>query len=434
MRKLAAIAILCLMPLGLAIADENPGIVDELAPQAFYVDYSAFRDTIPNSMVLEVYYKIFSSSLSYKKWGDKFKADYSVDIIVSQKGKQITGTSNDGSLVADTYKASISKDDFVINKMVFHLRPGNYRLIATLKDPNASEQLTRPSELNIKLKDFDKQIPALSTVEFLRDAQPAEADSEFIKNGMVLIPSVSRIYGDDQADLAFYYELYNNDPKFSGDYLAIYDIGRGEKPLYTDTSLFPVNGPVTSHIEKLKVDALLPGEYELGITIKSPGGKINAKLRTDFLIGWSVMALVKNDFKTAVEQLRYIASSDERKKLLEAAPADRIKVWNEFWRSKDPTRSTPENEIKDEYYRRIRYADLNFGNFGRGGWKTDMGMVYVTYGSPDEVERHPFDIDSKAYQIWYYYGLKRTFQFVDFNGYGEYELIYPYDGDIRKLH
>ncbi|HBZ00097.1 MAG TPA: hypothetical protein DEO84_02140 [candidate division Zixibacteria bacterium] len=416
-----------------AFAEDNPGIRDELAPQQFYIDYAAFTDTIPNSMILEVYYKIFSSGLSYKKWGEKFKADYSVDITVNQKGKQITGLSNDGSLVADNYKASISKDDFVINKVVFHLAPGNYHLLATLNDPNAAEQLTRPKELDIKLKDFGKERVALSTIEFLRNATPANGDSEFVKDGMIMIPSVSRIYGDDQPEIMLYYEIYNKNPQFSSDYLVTYNIGRGERPLLSDTSLFPAAGAITTRTEKIKVEGLLPGEYVLDIEIKSPGAKVNTKLRSDFLIGWSVTALLKNDFKTAVEQLRYIATSDERKKLLNSTLEDHLKLWNEYWKSKDPTPSTSENELKDEYYKRIRYADLNFGNFGRGGWKTDMGMVYVTYGSPDEIERHPFDIDSKAYQIWYYYGLKRTFRFVDFNGYGEYELIYPYDGDIRKL-
>jgi GWxTD domain-containing protein len=415
-------------------AEDNPGIVDELAQRPFYIDYSAFADTVPNSMILEVYYKIFSSSLSYHKWGDKFKADYTANIAISQKGKQVTGASNDGSLIADNYRASLSKNDFIINLDIFHLTPGNYHLMATLIDPNGAEQLTHPIELNIKLKDFGKKANGLSTIEFLRAATPANGDSEFVKDGMMMIPSVSRLYGDTEPELVFYYEIYNNNPEFAGDYLVTYTIGDRDNVIMADTSLFPANGATTTRLERIKVDTLLPGEYNLALTVKSPGHKFKAGLNDDFRIGWSVMALVKNDFNTAVEQLRYVATSAERKKLRESPAKDHIKLWNEFWKSKDPTPSTPDNELKDEYYKRIRYSDLNFGHFGRDGWKTDMGMVYVTYGPPDEIERHPFDIDAKAFQIWYYYGLKRTFRFVDFNGYGEYELIFPYDGDLRKLH
>jgi GWxTD domain-containing protein len=422
-----------LLTVPVVFAEDNPGIVDELAPQSFYIDYSAFADTIPNSIILEVYYKIYSSSLSFQKWGEKFKADYSVDITLNRKGKQITGASNDGSLVAESYKSSISKDDFIINRIIFHVAPGDYRLLATLKDPNVAEQLVRPRELNVKLNDFFKKKFNLSTIEFLRDATPAEGDSEFVKDGMRMIPSVSRMYGDDRPELIFYYEIYNDEPKVVGDYLVTYTVSSGDRIFMADTSLFPASGAVTPRIDRLKVDGLLPNDYKFTVSLNSPGTKLNTKIQTEFLIGWSVMALVKNEYKTAIEQLRYIAAPDEIKKLSDAPPADHIKAWNDYWKSKDPTPSTPDNELKDEYYKRIRYADLNFGNFGRGGWKTDMGMVYVTYGPPDEIERHPFDIDAKAYQIWYYYGLKRTFRFVDYNGYGDYELIYPYDGDLRKL-
>ncbi len=99
-------------------AQDSPGIRDELAPQPFYVDYAAFSDTSQNTISLEVYYKIFSSALSFQKWGEKFKANYSVDIKISQKGKQVTGLTNDGSLVAEDYKSSLSKDDYVINKVL----------------------------------------------------------------------------------------------------------------------------------------------------------------------------------------------------------------------------------------------------------------------------------------------------------------------------
>jgi GWxTD domain-containing protein len=433
MQKLQTLLFLAVMALPLAIlAQDNPGITDVLAPQPFYVDYAAFRSPSPDTVILEVYYKIFSSSLPYQKYGDKFRADYSVDITISKKNKQITGTSNDGSLTADNYKATISKDDFVINKIIFRIPPDSYRLNARLRDRN-SVDLVRPVALDLKLRGFGQDIPAISSIEFLRQAGAIEQDSQFVRGDKKLIPSVSIMYGDDCPDLIFYYEVYNN-PDFKGEYLASYHITNGDKFTSIDTTLFPSQGKITPHTESIDVDSLAPGDYKIETVIHSPGSKLEIKHTDTFFIGWSVIGLVKNDYKTAVDQLRYIASRDQMKKLLDAAPQDHLRVWNEFWASQDPTPSTPENEKKEEYYKRVRYADLNFGNFGRNGWKTDMGMVYITYGPPDEIERHPFDIDSKPYQIWYYYEQKRVFSFVDVNGYGDYELIYTYDGDIRKTH
>lgn len=429
--KLAVILIfVTALPLA-TFAQESPGMIDELVPQIFDVDYAAFADTNPNSMVLEVYYKIFTSSLTFEKWGAGFKADYIIDITINQKGHQVTGSSHDGSLAVDDYKKTISREDFIINKEIFHVSPGNYELQVRLKDSKAID-IARPLKTDVKFRDFGKKIPGMSSIEFVREGAAADSGSEFVRHGYKLIPSVSRIYGDDQHDLDFYYEVYN-DSGFSGDYLAIYTISDGDRLILCDSTMFPSSGAVTPHLERLNVDTLLAEQYKLMIELQSPGSKMKIKYGDQFVIGWSVAGTVKNDFKTAVEQLRYIANKEEMKKLNDAPVAERKKAWEEFWKSQDRTPGTADNEVREEYYKRLRYADINYGNFGRNGWKTDMGMVYITYGPPDEVERHPFDIDAKPYQIWYYYNSKRVFRFVDVNGYGEYQLIYPYDGDTRKI-
>ncbi len=59
-----------------------------------------------------------------------------------------------------------------------------------------------------------------------------------------------------------------------------------------------------------------------------------------------------------------------------------------FWLRRDPTPDTPENEYKEEHYRRIAYANEHFGA-GIPGWKTDRGRIYIMWGPPDQIESHP---------------------------------------------
>jgi hypothetical protein len=54
-----------------------------------------------------------------------------------------------------------------------------------------------------------------------------------------------------------------------------------------------------------------------------------------------------------------------------------------------------------------------------------MGMVYILFGAPNDIERHPFDIGSKPYQIWYYWEINRQLVFVDETGFGDYRLVTP---------
>ena len=96
-----------------------------------------------------------------------------------------------------------------------------------------------------------------------------------------------------------------------------------------------------------------------------------------------------------------------------------------FWKQRDPSPATTENEIMNEYYKRIRYSNEHFSGF-MDGWKTDMGMVFILFGPPNDIERHPFEIQSKPYEIWYYYEINRTFVFVDETGFGDYRLLTPY--------
>jgi GWxTD domain-containing protein len=412
------------------LAQDKSGMTDELAPQPVYIDYAAFYDSTGDDLRVEVYFKMFSSVMTFEKRGDKFMASYEMDLIVNRKGKQFTGTSKGGDLFADSYETTLSSEDFIINKVEFVLPPDNYQLTGKLTDAFSGDQIEIKKDM--KLKDLKKKHPAISSIEFIREVEYSKSQPFFFKDNMTLIPSVSRTYGFSQPELMFYYQIYNK-PDFKKDYFAVYDFLLDRKYIKSDTAMFTSGGTITGRLEELSVESFLPGIYTLKIHISSPGGKLEIDTETEFIVEWSALSIVLNDYKTAVQQLRYIASDDEIKWLLSAPDESRIDYWNEFWSSKDESPKTAQNEIKNLYYRRLRYADINFGTFGRNGWKSDMGMVYITFGPADEIERHPFDTNAKPYQIWYYYNEKLRFLFVDYNGYGEYELQYPYDGDIRRL-
>jgi GWxTD domain-containing protein len=120
--------------------------------------------------------------------------------------------------------------------------------------------------------------------------------------------------------------------------------------------------------------------------------------------------------------LRIIADDQERGEMSRlTTEEERRAFWDEFWKKRDPTPDTPQNEEMQEFYQRVQYANQHFGT-GGPGWKSDMGATYIKYGPPDEVERHPFNFDRPPEEIWYYYRDKWTFVFVDRDGFGRYQL------------
>ena len=141
--------------------------------------------------------------------------------------------------------------------------------------------------------------------------------------------------------------------------------------------------------------------------------------------------------KWVTEDVAYIIRDDERdafKRL--QSDAEREHFIEQFWLRRDPTPDTPENEFKEEHYRRIAYANENFAS-SVPGWKTDRGRIYITYGSPDakKSQAAAFGPHSSASELWLYYyldGVRKNvwIDFVDSDGTGEYRMT---DGR-RRLH
>ncbi len=129
------------------------------------------------------------------------------------------------------------------------------------------------------------------------------------------------------------------------------------------------------------------------------------------------------------EDVAYIIRNDERTAFLQLqTDEERAKFIEQFWLRRDPTPGTPANEMKEDHYRRIGYANQRFGDAsGLPGWKTDRGRIYITFGPPDEIDAHPAAGQSPAHQQWRYsfiqgVGTDVIVEFVDAMGNGEFRM------------
>ncbi len=122
-----------------------------------------------------------------------------------------------------------------------------------------------------------------------------------------------------------------------------------------------------------------------------------------------------------------------------------------FWLRRDPTPDTPENEFKEEHYRRIAYANEHFGA-GMPGWKTDRGRMYIIWGAPDQIEDHPtggtYDrpqeegggtTSTYPWMVWRYrylegVGQEINIEFVDQCSCGDYKISTSPNDKDALLH
>jgi len=127
------------------------------------------------------------------------------------------------------------------------------------------------------------------------------------------------------------------------------------------------------------------------------------------------------------EDVRWIISDDERTAFNRLRTDDEREAFiMQFWLRRDPTPGTPENEMKEENYRRIAFANDHFTE-KIPGWRTDRGMVYIKYGPPDTLDSHGATASTYPYEIWHYpdiTGLSTPaeFEFVDPTMTGRYHL------------
>ena len=86
----------------------------------------------------------------------------------------------------------------------------------------------------------------------------------------------------------------------------------------------------------------------------------------------------------------WIIAPDERHAFLQLTDdQERIEFIRQFWERRNPNPGSSENKFKEEFYRRVAYANLHFAAKTEPGWETDRGHVYIVYGPPDSIDSYP---------------------------------------------
>lgn len=96
----------------------------------------------------------------------------------------------------------------------------------------------------------------------------------------------------------------------------------------------------------------------------------------------------------------------------------------DFWAKRDPDPDTENNEFKEEFEKRLDYANKHFRE-GKKGWNTDRGRIYVYLGSPEKTEEifpQP-TADLRGSMIyWIYYQYDLGIEFTDERGIGAFTI------------
>jgi GWxTD domain-containing protein len=388
----------------------------------FNLDLASFRAEKPKETRLEIYLKIMNDELQFVKVAaDSFRAVYEVSaIILDQDDFQVNGKIWRDTVAVKGFETTNSRQLFDATKAGFNLPPGKYRVNIGVMDMDTRRTSFRKTSL--ALRDFSEAKLLVSDV-LIADAIGRDSSGNLIPHPQVTAPR------QEKSQLFAYFEIYDagKDKEYKTSYVL--KNPEGNKVFQKEVTVRH-SGQITPVILELPNASLAHGVYFIRVEVK--GREMMATTEREIVLHWVGIPSNILDLNQAIEQMRYIARRDGVKKILSAPPEKRREAFLKFWKENDPTPGTEANELMEEYYRRVNYANTSFRGL-REGWKTDMGMVYIVFGAPNEIERNPYNRYASFYQgrtvkaseVWTYHELNRQFLFFDETGYGEFRMVYP---------
>ncbi|MBN2780864.1 MAG: GWxTD domain-containing protein [Candidatus Marinimicrobia bacterium] len=352
---------------------------------------------------LEVRLSIPYDEILFVKNNANFNGRFDVSIMIFEgKEKRISESWVEKATLNEFRITNSRKKAFDIQR-VYPLPPGKYRLevlVTDLKTQNRRKQVKE-----IDMSRLNEGSWMMGDLYFVDDGIISK-DSNAVPEAIYIAFAASGINGT----YPFTYTLLSNGKPLKQGTFELNLVAR--KHEYS----FPVRTADLSYnqyylVLKTRVDG---HDYERSIPLR---------------IAWSgTNALIPN-LDEAIEQMLYLSHmgffpARVYKKALNGNTEEQKAFFTETWDKMDPTPGTESNELMNEYYFRVQTANRRFSGH-KEGWRSDQGMIYIIYGEPDAVEEHYMEIDSKPYIIWYYYTVNRRFMFVDYTGFGDFQLTEP---------
>jgi len=354
-------------------------------------------------------------ALQFIKTGDQFTASYEASIALQdKKGREIGHNIWTDSITVTSYTEATSIVKNRKHFTSFIVPKGQFELLGELQDADTRKRGTQKQKLDFrKLNDN----PSLINPTFLLSLA---GEWGFEKD---LIPTrghrVREIGAGVHLLISGFVETKPYEIK-----VQIADLKKTE--LHIDTLSGDGQNGYFSQSIFITSEQLEGLKNDISIELEQEGR--TAKREITFSTYKPGVSNFVDDLDRAMKQMKYILTNEERKHLKGKSRKEKKQLFYDLWKDRDPTPKTEYNELMEEYYGRVWYANENFDAWAPG-WETDMGMIYILFGPPDEIQRsNPTASNPAMYQVWHYYRLSKQFVFKDQNGFGDYRLDSPFIG------
>ena len=330
----------------------------------------------------------------FTKQKDHFKSEVTFTLVISNKEENT-------QLYRETWKEVVTKlyyestrdpENYYKTEKNFSFLPGEYKLFLNVQDEDSRKNWKVEKE--IELERVNHLSPSLL---FIKDKV-----GELVQVGTV----------NEQID-TIWLRTQVNIPEGSKSEIT-YLVNLDESVIDSGNIVIKDTGIKNLYYLPIPFIQDKRGKYEIELKF------LGDVQKTTFLYGIKTKNYWTDDIDEMVGVMRYILTYSEYRKLKEKNDSDRWETINTYWKGKDPSPETPENELLEELNERVKYSNKNFSILMHG-WRSDRGRIYIIYGAPQLVDDSYQDNMGYYYQKWVYSNGKE-FIFIDRNMSGDYTL------------
>jgi|FLOH01.1.fsa_nt_gi GWxTD domain-containing protein len=358
-------------------------------------------------MVVEVFVRVPKSELQFIRTKRVYTAHLELDVnLLNKSNERITGKIVDEFTEQKDYKADSNEESFVFSQFHFEIKPQEINVNVRLTDIE-----TKRTHVLAQKADYTK---------FYNQNLVLGSCLVLINNDSALnIKKINfRRHVSDASDSIYFMLPIMG---IGGPFDITADILKDQKTFETKSWTLNANTVDTLLMLSMPLNNLVYDHYNLVIRASNSTNE-SVGSESSFFYKLKGVSFNVGNIDEAIKQLLYIADRKSIEEMLVLNGDAKRKAFSAFWKKNDPTPDTLDNELMEEYYRRVAFAIGKF-SYARNGWNTDMGMIYILFGSPDEIVRAPVEMNQYPNETWYYYQHDRHFLFVDRTGFGDYRLL-----------
>ncbi len=373
---------------------------------------------------VETYITIPAHSLTFgETTNGKFQAAVEVTLLY-KNGEDITAFEK---YVLNS--AEVESQDAVNFSMLDQKRiplvNGLYSLEASLNDLN--DEANHQTIVEPLIVDFPEEKVGISDLELVESISKTESESPYTKSGLEVVPYAFNFFPGHLNNLQFYAEIYNSNKHIEGDgFLVTYAIHKKDKQVVFDNfNRFRKHAPevVVPLIGEFDISELPSGNFDLVVEVKDKENNLIARNKKFFqrlnintfsdlsaytevdVTSSFVEDFSKEELVHHVNSLMPIATVGEQsyiRKITRDKELVRMRqFFLNFWANKNP--GNPKHEWEN-YQSLLVAVEDQFGTQIHPGFETSRGIIYLQYGSPNDIQKNR-EPGAKPYEIWTYYNL-----------------------------